>query len=69
MGSSNAADQGNKSTQAMILGVPREQTLFLAACQFVHDLYYREMTTSREIEILRLRAQGGGGSSAQSRGQ
>jgi ATP-dependent DNA ligase len=36
----------------MILGVPRQHSLFLAACQLVHVLYYREMTTNREIEIL-----------------
>jgi len=39
-GSSNGADQGNNFTQAMILGVPRQPSLFLAACQLVHDLYY-----------------------------
>jgi len=36
----------------MILGVPRQHSLFLAACQLVHVLYYREMKTAREIEIL-----------------
>jgi hypothetical protein len=28
----------------MILGVPRQQSLFLAACQLVPVLYYREMS-------------------------
>ena len=36
----------------MILGVPRQHSLFLAACQLVHVFYYREMKTAREIEIL-----------------
>ena len=52
MGSSKRVDQGKKCTQAMILGVPRQHSLFLAACHLVHVLYYREMKTNREIEIL-----------------
>ena len=35
----------------MILGVPRQHSLFLAACQLVHVLYYRN-EDDREIEIL-----------------
>lgn len=36
----------------MILGVPAQERLFLAACHLVHVLCYREMRTPREIEIL-----------------
>jgi hypothetical protein len=36
----------------MILGVPRQHSLFLAAYHLVLVLYYREMKTNREIEIL-----------------
>jgi hypothetical protein len=52
IGSSNEADQGNKIYSAMILGVPRQQSLFLVACHFVPVLYFREMISDREIEIL-----------------
>jgi hypothetical protein len=48
IGSSNEADQDNRNTQAMILGVPRQHSLFLVACHLVHVLYYREMKTKRE---------------------
>src|SRR5215207_6928127 len=47
MGSSNGADQGNNFTQAMILGVPQQNTLFLAACQIVHGLYYSRLCEKR----------------------
>jgi hypothetical protein len=43
---------GQQNTQAMILGVPARHSMFLVACHLVHVLYYREMKTDREMEIL-----------------
>ena len=34
------------------LGTQGNEPQYLAACQFVHGLHYREMKTAREIEIL-----------------
>jgi hypothetical protein len=36
----------------MILGVPRQHSLFLAACQIVHDLYY---SGSRVLSVFKLK--------------